>query len=192
MSTAQKSTAVLLERIRAGDDAAKDRLLARYLEPLQRWAAGRLPRYARDSVDTNDLVQVTFLRALNRLEDFEPRHDGAFLAYLRRILLNCIRDEIRRSVRHPAVVELPAQQPSPGVSPLEEAIGAEALARYESALAALSDRQQEAVILRLELGFSHGEVAEAIGAPSPDAARMTVVRGVERLAGLLEEGARSP
>lgn len=186
MTAQPRSTAVLLERIRAGDEAARERLIARYLEPLQRWAAGRLPRYARDAVDTNDLVQVTFLRALNRLDRFEPRHDGAFLAYLRRILLNCIRDEIRRSVRHPDRVELPAQQPNPGVSPLEAAIGSETLERYETALGTLSERQQEAVILRLELDFSHEKVAEAIGAPSPNAARMTVARAVDRLAELMD------
>ncbi len=187
MNAGPGSTAILLERIRQGDAAARDRLVARYLEPLQRWAAGRLPRYARGVVETNDLVQVTLLRALDHLDRFEPRHDGAFLAYLRRILLNCIRDEIRRSVRHPDTVELPPEKASSGPSPLEEAIGAETLQRYEKALASLPERQQEAVILRLELGFAHQEVAEAIGAPSPDAARMVVVRAVASLARELDD-----
>ena len=45
------STQQLLHRIRAGDDAARERLLARYLPMLRRWAHGRLPSYARDLGD---------------------------------------------------------------------------------------------------------------------------------------------
>lgn len=138
-------------------------------------------------MDTDDLVQVTLLRALNRLDRFEPLHEGALLAYLRRILLNCIRDEVRRSVRHPDRVEIPASQPDREATPLERAIGRERVARYEEALGALPELQQQAVILRLELGLSHQEVAEALGSPSAAAARMVVVRAVERLAETLGE-----
>jgi DNA-directed RNA polymerase specialized sigma24 family protein len=35
-------------------------------------------------------------RAFDHVEGFEPRFEGAFFAYLRRILMNRIRDEIRR------------------------------------------------------------------------------------------------
>jgi RNA polymerase sigma-70 factor (ECF subfamily) len=41
---------------------------------------------------------------------------------------------------------------------------------------------REAVILRLEFGFSHREIADAIGSPSANAARMLVSRAVEKLA----------
>lgn len=187
MSSQGPATRTLLDLIRAGDEGARDRLLARYVGPLQRWAHARLPEYARGAVDTDDLVQVTFLRALKRLDEFQPLREGAFLAYLRRILLNCIRDEVRRSVRHPAQVEIPAAQPDREATPLERAIGRERVARYERALAALPEVQQQAVILRLELGLSHQEVAEALGSPSAAAARMVVVRAVERLAGSLGE-----
>jgi RNA polymerase sigma-70 factor (ECF subfamily) len=179
---AQESTATLLVQARDGSDEARERLIGRYLPILRRWARGRLPGYARESIDTDDLVQVTLIRALGGLDRFEPRREGAFLAYLRRILLNALRDEIRRVAVRPGRAELGEDLVAATPSPVEEAIGRERLAAYEDALASLEERHQEAVILRLELGFSHQQVAEAIGCASSDAARMVVSRAVARLA----------
>ena len=69
-----------------------------------------------------------------------------------------------------------------GPSPLESAIGQETLELYESALARLPADQQEAVMLRIELGLTWPEVATATGSPSPNAARMSVARALARLA----------
>jgi RNA polymerase sigma-70 factor (ECF subfamily) len=78
-------------------------------------------------------------------------------------------------------------------SPLEQAIGAEALERYERALARLAAADREAVIARLELGLTYAELAQALGRPSPDAARMMVARAMVRLAGeLRNDGSESP
>lgn len=182
LQTDLESTATLLARIRDGDSEARERLVMRYLPALRRWARGRLPRYARDLFETDDLVQETLVRAFNRVMDFDPQHTGAFWAYLRRILQNQIRDQIRRRERRPAGEELPAEVPGFSPSPLEEVIGKEALENYEAALDKLPDQQREAVLLRIELGFTHGEVAEALGAPTPNAARMLVARGLAKLA----------
>ena len=176
-----ESTAALLTRVREGDEAARERLLARYLPILKRWAHGRLPVYARDLSETDDLVQVTLIRALSRVGEFEPRREGAFLAYLRRILLNALRDEIRRSMRRPAHDPLDESLTDPMPSVVERAIGRETLEEYEAALASLPEEQQEAVILRIEFGFTHPEIADALGKPSANAARMTVARALVRL-----------
>lgn len=177
-----ESTEYLLARIRQGDLAARERLLGRYLVPLQRWAHGRLPSRARDLSQTDDLVQSTLIRALDHLNGFEPRREGAFLAYLRQILLNQVRDEIRRVGRRPVREALEEDLPGRTPSPLEEAIGSQTLEAYEAAIAGLTEKQQEAVVLRIELGFSYEEVATAIGAPSWNAARMLVTRALVRLA----------
>ena len=96
-----ESTFELLDRARAGDHDALDRLFARHLKPLQRWASGRLPTWARDLTDTDDLVQDTLLRTFKRMESFEPRRVGALQAYLRQAVLNRLRDELRRKGRQP-------------------------------------------------------------------------------------------
>jgi RNA polymerase sigma factor (sigma-70 family) len=181
------STARLLLRVRKGDARAKELLMKRYLAALQRFAHGRLPAGARDLLDTQDLVQVTLIRALEHVERFEPQGPGSFHAYLRQALMNQIRDQARRVARSPERSDLPGDLAARERSPLEQAIGRDALERYESALARLSPEQQEAVVLRLELGFTYEEIAEAIGSPTANAARMLVTRALARLAEMMRD-----
>ena len=182
-----EATQLLLAQARAGDNPARERLFARFLPRLEEWAHCRLPHNARGIADTDDLVQVTLVRALNRLEEFEWRREGAFLSYLRTILLNVVRDEIRRSRPLLNREPLDDRMPSRARSELERMIGEETLERYEVALAELPEDQREAVLMRLEFGYSHGEIAEALGKPSVDAARMTVARGLAKLGERLDE-----
>jgi RNA polymerase sigma-70 factor (ECF subfamily) len=175
------STAVLIGRVKAGDSNAREQLVARYHPLLMRWAQGRLPSGSRGLADTSDLVQVTLLRVMDRLSEFEPRHEGAFLAYLRQALMNILRNEIRRSVHDPKH-PIPESLTDDRVTLIEEVIGREVMEAYETGLATLPEAMQEAVILRLEFGFSHREIADAIGSPSANAARMLVSRALEKLA----------
>lgn len=180
------STAQLIGRIRGGDESARDRLVRRFLPALQRWARGRLPAPARGLCDTDDLVQVTLLRALDKVEGFDARRQGAFLAYLRQILRNEIRDRLRAARRRPDGPPISEELPGHGPSPLESAVGSELLERYETGLALLNDEQREAVVLRVELGFTYQQVAEALGSPSANAARMLISRALVRLAEVMD------
>jgi len=185
-----ESTLVLLERARGGDAGALDALCARYLPRLQRFAHGRLPTWARGALDTHDLVQETLSHVIQRLGVFDPRHDAAFQAYLRQALLNRLRDEIRRAQRRPTFDELDSEQNvSAEPSPLEQAIGLEALARYEAALQRLKQEERDANIARIEMGCPYSEVAEALGKPSIAAAYMAVSRALMRLAEEMAHGA---
>ena len=176
------SSLELLEQARSGDAAALNRLIQRYLPRLTRWASGRLPRWARDMSDTDDLVQDTLVRSVRTLARFQPQGDGALQAYLRTAVMNRIRDEVRRHARQPEAAALDSALPGDGDSPLEEAIGRELLAKYDRALDRLPVDDREAVIARIEMGCSYAEIAEATGRPSPDAARMAVSRALVRLA----------
>jgi len=182
-----ETTAVLLAKVRDGDVEARNRLAKRYLPVLQRLTRGRLPARARDLMDTDDLVQVTLLKALDKVETFEPRREGAFLAYLRTIVQNRIRDEIRRVDRRPAKVDLEDSFQDPGPSPLELAVGKDALRTYEKCLSELTEKEREAVVLRLELGMTYEEIAEAVESPSGNAARMMISRAVVQLAERMNE-----
>ena len=182
-----ESTAVLLAQARSGDAAARERLFRRYLPILTRWAHRRLPAGARDLNETDDLVQATLLRALARLDSFEHRGEGAFLAYLRQILTHAVRDDIRRAARRRAPAPLGEEHPDPGPSPFERLLSGEMFASYEAALLELTEEQREAIILRVEMGMSHQEIADALGRPSADAARMTVARALVRMAELMQE-----
>lgn len=177
------STATLVRRAQADEDGARDALVERCLPLLRRWARGRLPIHGRDLAETDDLVQMTLIRALGRIDAFEPRRQGAFLAYLRQILLNMVRNEVRRSGRRPT-------QPLGDVDPPNSAGAAGSAGRdsvadldaYEKGLAALSDRPRQAVILRFEFGLTFPEIAEEVGLGSADAARMSVSRALLEIA----------
>src|ERR1700704_6115707 len=106
-----ESSLALVRRAHDGDLAAQNELCARYLPRLQRWAHGRLPAWARGSLDTHDLVQDTFIHVLRRIDQFEPRHEGAFHGYLRQALLNRVRDEIRRAHRRGPAEALDSARP---------------------------------------------------------------------------------
>ncbi len=172
----------LLERAKAGDAQALDTLIARYLPRLQRWARGRLPAWARDLADTQDLVQETVFKAFKQIDRFDMRGEGALQAYLRQALVNRIRSEIRRVSRRPQAEGLDTQVEDAAPSPLEAAIGAQAVQRYEAALNRLRPEDREAIIGRIELGLTNEELAETLGKPTPNAARMAVERALFRLA----------
>jgi RNA polymerase sigma factor (sigma-70 family) len=176
------TTYQLLERAKGGEREALDVLFARHIPILRRWASGRLPRWARDIADTQDLVQETVLRVFKRVEAFEPRGDGALQAYLRQAVMNRIRNEFRSKGRRPAFGELDEQAPADDTSPLEAAIRQEQLDRYEAGLSRLSEHERDLIVARVEVGLTYEEIAEALGKPSWNAARMATARALLRLA----------
>jgi RNA polymerase sigma-70 factor (ECF subfamily) len=177
------STLELIERVRQGDTGALDRLMTRHLKPLRRWVSGRLPRWARDLADTDDIVQDTLLRTFRKIEDFEVRGAGALQAYMRQAVLNRVRDELRRKGRAPIRTDVDDGLEIEGSrSPLDEAIGREAAERYQAALTRLRPVDREAVIGRLEMDYTYEELAEALGKPTAEAARKASRRALLRLA----------
>lgn len=175
------SSAELVRRAQGGEARALDILFDRYRPVLRRWAAGRLPGWARELVDTDDMIQDAMIGTLRNLHSFVPRHAGAFGAYMRQAIANQIRDEVRRAQVRPLRAEFPEQHPDQGASPLENAIGREAMERYEAALDRLSETDRELVLARVEMGLGYAEIGEA-AQKSPDAVRMAVTRALVRMA----------
>lgn len=176
-----ESTIDLLARAKRGEEQAVGQLFERCLPALRRWARGRLPHYARDLSDTQDLVQETVLNTLRRLDSFESRHQGALQAYLRQAVANRILDEIRRVRRRPIAVELDDAHMDGAPSPLEHAIGRQGIERYEASLQRLRPGDREAIIARFEMQQSYDEVAVALGKPTANAARVAVMRALAKL-----------
>jgi len=176
-------TVELITKARGGDREALEALLQRCVPSLTRWAHGRLPASARGSMDTGDLVQEAVMRAIGRLDTFEPRHVGAMQAYLRQSVINRIIDEVRRVTRHPSSPFEPELEiPSAEDSPLDAAIAGETYDRYRAALATLKPRERKIVVARVELRWGTDGVAAHFGFATPDAARMAATRALERLA----------
>ncbi len=176
------STLHVLQRAQDGDHAAARVLIERALPPVRRWAHGRLPQQARGAADTEDVVQDVFLRTLRRIRRFQHRTVGGLQAYLRRAVINRVRDLIRTSTRHGVAIDLeatPVRDWKP--SPLEAAIMKQQLDRFLEALARLRPADRQVIVWRIELGYTADEIALKLG-KSKGAAGMTVSRALARLA----------
>ena len=172
----------LVRRARKGDASALHLLFVRHVGPLQRWARGRLPRWARSVADTADLVQEALVQTLRRLDDFEPQGHGALQAYLRRAVDNRINDEFRRIARRGVASTLDDAQPDARPSPHEEAVAQQTERRYRAALDKLRPGDRRLVVARVELGYSLEQLAVLTNRARVDTARVALRRALERLA----------
>lgn len=180
---AAENTLTIVARMKEGDSCAVDDLVRRCLPPLRRWAHGKLPGYARDLRETQDIVQECMIDTLKRVPHINVQQKGALHHYLRRAVSNRIRTEIQRARRRPERVEFDGErlQVDTNPSPLEALIGRERAMRYRAAVDGLELSDRELIIGRLEKGMSFKELAAATGRPSADAARMATARAAERL-----------
>jgi RNA polymerase sigma factor (sigma-70 family) len=176
------SSYALLVRARDGDLDACNELCARYLPRLRRWAHGRLPPWARQHLDTEDIVQDTLMQSVRQLPDFSPQHERAFCAYVSQALRNRLRDAVRRALSRPAGHPISAEEPAADPSPLEQAVGLQMLGRYDMALQRLREADRELVVARVELGLDYDEIAGLLDKPSIPATRVAVSRALVRLA----------
>jgi RNA polymerase sigma-70 factor (ECF subfamily) len=179
-------TPELLLRARGGDQRALEELFETHLPALREWAAGRLPRCARDLVETADLIQDVALQTFRGLDRFQYRGEGSLNTFLRVAFMNRLKNEFRRRSRAGEQTTLDFDLPDTTASPAEVAARQELLGRYEAALSHLTHDERELVVCRLELGMSYQEIADYAGRPSPDATRLAVARSLIRLAEHLE------
>jgi RNA polymerase sigma-70 factor, ECF subfamily len=176
------SSADLILRAQRGDRSALSALLSRHMPMLQRWAHGRLPRWARAFGDTADLVQDAVLNTFRRFDQFDARGEKALQGYLRLAVQNRIVDLVRRSKARGTTDELTDEEPDRHQpSPLALAISAEEHQRYRAALARLKNEDQQLIVGRFDLGYSFEQLTLMAGKPSVDATRMALRRAVTRL-----------
>ena len=127
-------------------------LFEQYYEPLVRM----LYRRTGDRDRAEDLAQETFARAVEA-PPYNPR------PWLFAVALNLVREEGRRSVRRGRHLELiRGESPAGTPAPDEEYVRQEDRARVQRALAELSDRDRDALLLKAE-GFNYDEIAATLG-----------------------------
>ncbi len=181
VDVAQHTTQFLLLRSRAGDSGARAALVARIEPLLRRFAHGRLPQMLRHEQDTSDLVQLTWLKVLNKLDSIDLQEPGDFFSYLRTVLLNALREALRKHGRSQvdhvgtdAAVVLPAENVAP-----------DDWLAYEQALQAMPQEHRTLVVMRFEFGMSFAEIADEFG-ESADTMRMRVNRAIARIAAVAD------
>ena len=178
-------TTELLQQAKQGDAAALTALLTRYLPRLNRWASGRLPARARSLFETNDLVHETLLKAIQGLDRIEESRTGGFQSYMRQAILNRIRDQMRWAQRRSGSTPVSENLADGTPSPLENAIGADVLDRYERARDRLTEEERLFIHLKIELDFGYEDIAAIMNRSSRDAARMGVQRSLRKLAEIM-------
>ena len=146
----------LVDRATRGDLTAFDALVRRHL-PGALVAAERL---LGDRADAEDLVQDAFLRALDRLPQLDPNRPFGpwFFTLLRNLGINQLR---AKRVRYTEPEKLDAA--SADAQPDEEVLRGEVRERFDAALAALTPRQREIVMLFEVEGWKGAEIAEHLG-----------------------------
>lgn len=173
--------AALVRAACSGDRAAQQRLCARCLPTLRRWAQRWLPRTHGGVNDADDLVQTVLLRVLHRFGEFQVRGDNCFLAYVRQVLINEVRSELRKQRCRGESVELDETLSGDDADPVVgQMLGHERASAYAGALRRLSQRQRQHVALRIEYGMSFGEIADHVGG-NADSARMIVARAMRNM-----------
>lgn len=170
----ENSDALLLARFRAGDGEALEALLVRYEVPLFQFLFGVL----RDRHLAEDVLQETFVRALERIDGADGEHLRGWLftvAYHQALLAR--RRQKSRPGGAPADAA-PVAEPGPG--PAELAEGHDDARRLRLLLGELPAAQREVIRQRVYEGKRFREIAEALGCPLNTAlARMH--EGLKRL-----------
>jgi RNA polymerase sigma-70 factor, ECF subfamily len=143
-------------------------LFEQYYESLVRM----LYRRTGDRDRAEDLAQETFARAVAAPPN-NPR------PWLFAVALNLVREDGRRALRQGRRLELLRNDRGPEQNPEQDYERNERSAGVRAALALLSDRDREALLLKAE-GFNYQEIAATLGL-SKGAVGTTLARARRRL-----------
>lgn len=171
------TTALLLNKYKQGDDSSIDELFSMFQPALIRWAHGRIPLQAKNFMDTEDMVQDTMLLAFKNIDRIKAKRPGSFFTYLRTIFLNQIKQELRKN----KPFQLSITQSS-NEHQLAYEKDLNTLIAYDDAINKLAEEENEAVILRMEFGFSYQEIADLMKRPSANSTRMYISRALVKMA----------
>lgn len=157
--------AALLERARAGDRAAVERLVELYQDSIYSIAM----TFTRDPHQAEDLAQEAWIRILKGLSGF--RGEARFTTWMYRVVMNTFLNAQRP--REAAFDEAPAQR--------DELGRRETGLMVQQAVRALSEEFRAVICLRFIADLSYSEIAAALQIPL-GTVQSRLSRGLERLA----------
>lgn len=147
--------AQLVEEARRGDQAAFGELVVRY----ERRVVRVITQFVRDADLAQDLAQETFLRAYQRLDQFDPAR--RFGPWLFRIGVNLTLDYLRKRKRrgwwHLFTDASPDRTPDPATDDPRQA--ADLRQEVEAVLERIPEKYRTVLVLRDLENFSTSEIA---------------------------------
>ncbi len=172
----------LLERHKRRDRAAGDELARRYQPGLHRYIRVLLGSRLRGQVESRDIVQDVFLKALPKLDEFEYRGKGSIFAYLKTVALHQVQSRGARA-QLPQLDGDPTQDPfwlgleqTTEASAPDDLTGRELRAILDEAMSRLPDTEREIVAQRHHFGLSWEQIQIDMGFPTRAAAYMAYQR----------------
>jgi RNA polymerase sigma-70 factor, ECF subfamily len=182
-----------LSAARAGDPDAQGRLLQSFRTYLLIIANREIDDHIRAKGGASDVVQDSLYEAHRAFDSFRGRTEDELRAWLRRVLLNNLRDlgrrhagtlkrdiGVERSLDHGPKETLVDRQLTPGAT----LVARENAVRLENTLQRLPTDYREVIDLRFRRDLPFAEIGRLM-ARSEDAARMLLFRAVERLQEML-------
>jgi RNA polymerase sigma-70 factor (ECF subfamily) len=171
---------LVIERARRGDRGAFQVLVERHSRPV----FGLAFRMTGNTIDAEDMVQETFLRAWKQMARFDGR--ASFGTWVHRICANCALDHLRAKKGKPEAEGDPFEQLAHGgPSPERLAQSAEITGLLIPALGELTEMERAAFVLRHYEGLPIIEISRVLGVEA-GAAKHSVFRAVQKLRRALE------
>jgi RNA polymerase sigma-70 factor (ECF subfamily) len=166
MAFRDQSDEALVLRVRSGERQLFGVLVDRY----KRGIANFIGATVRNSSETADLSQETFLRAYAHLGTFNPQL-GKFSTWIYQIARNVIRTYLAKSLRAPQLQEMPAEQTleaslpdaSRDADPAGGVLRQEAERELRAALAELPERTRTVLALRYFDNMEYQTIASTLG-----------------------------
>jgi RNA polymerase sigma-70 factor (ECF subfamily) len=168
----------------AHDDVARDQLVRRVRDLALRYARVRLGRFGAEDL-AQDVAQEVCMAVVAAVPTYEER-GLPFEAFVYRIAAHKLADVQRVEMRGATpVADLPDRVDA-GPTPEEAAVARDEAGLALALLQKLPEAQREILILRVAVGMSTEETADAIGM-SPGAVRVAQHRALARLRTMLTQ-----
>jgi RNA polymerase sigma-70 factor, ECF subfamily len=175
----------------AGDLRARDCLLAEIQPLVLRYCRGRLGRQETVIGSADDVAQEVCLAVVNALPGYTIK-GLSFRAFVYGIAAHKVTDAFRAIGRNRSdpVADTP-DSPVAHDGPEQRLLAGELAQRLDGLLHRLTPRQREVIVLRIAVGLSAEETAQAVSS-TPGAVRVTQHRALNRLRALVAEPAVEP
>ena len=175
----ERLDAAVAEAVAGSRDALRE--VVETIRPIVvRYIRARLGTTERVGLSADDVAQEVCLAAIQALPRYQDQ-GRPFLAFVYGIAAHKVADAHRAAARNKSdPTDVVPERYSPDVGPEQMALQADTSARMNKLLQVLPEKQREILILRIVVGLSAEETADAVGS-TPGAVRVAQHRALAKL-----------
>lgn len=175
----------LAARAIGGDSDALHGLMVDVHGRAYRYARSRLSQFPHAAQAAEDAAQEVCIAVMTSLRRYDER-GVPFEAFVYSICARKVADIQRASYRTPIPTDEMPDRPDDSATPEEAAVRADSAEQAWALLATLPEQQRELLTLRVAVGLSAQETAEAMGMTA-GAVRVAQHRALNRLRGMMRD-----